>query len=146
VVYVLGKDYFNDKIVERKDVESVTKFPIIGHIIHSNKDTQAVVAESPKSSIAESFRSVRTNLQFLSKGKEKQTILITSDMVSAGKTFCAINLASIFALYGKKTLLVGFDLRKPKIYKDFGLTNTEGISSYLINKSKCICLIMNNVG
>ena len=135
VVYILGKDYFNDKIVERKDVESITKFPIIGHIIHSNRDTQAVVAESPKSSISESFRSIRTNIQFLSKGKEKQTVLITSDMVSAGKTFCAINLASIFALYGKKTLLIGFDLRKPKIYRDFGLTNTEGISSYLINKS-----------
>ncbi len=136
VVYILGKDYFNDKIVEKKDVEGITKFPIIGHIIHSNRDTQAVVAESPKSSISESFRSIRTNIQFLSKGKEKQTVLITSDMVSAGKTFCAINLASIFALYGKKTLLIGFDLRKPKIYRDFGLTNTEGISSYLINKSK----------
>jgi len=135
VVYFLGKDYFNDKVIERKDVENITSFPIMGHIIHSNKDTQAVVAESPKSSISESFRSIRTNLQFVSEGKEKQTILITSDMVSAGKTFCAINLASIFALYGKKTLLMGFDLRKPKIYKDFGLSNTEGISSYLINKS-----------
>ena len=62
-------------------------------------------------------------------------ILLTSDMVSTGKTFCSINLASIFALYGKKTLLMGFDLRKPKIYQDFGLSNAEGISSYLINKS-----------
>jgi hypothetical protein len=98
VVYILGKDYFNDKIVERKDVENITKYPIIGHIIHSNRDTQAVVAESPKSSISESFRSIRTNIQFLSKGKDKQIVLFTSDMVSAGKTFCAINLASIFAL------------------------------------------------
>ena len=71
VVYILGKDYLNDKIIERKDVEKITNFPIIGHIIHSNKDTQAVVAESPKSSIAESFRSVRTNLQFLAKVKRK---------------------------------------------------------------------------
>jgi len=85
VVYILGKDFFNDNIVERKDVENLTSFPIIGHIIHSAKENQAVVAESPKSSISESFRSIRTNLQFMAKGKEKQTILITSDMVSAGK-------------------------------------------------------------
>jgi tyrosine-protein kinase Etk/Wzc len=135
VVYILGKDYMNDKIIERQDLEKLTRLPIIGHLIHNNKETQLVVAESPKSSISESFRSVRTNIQYLTKGKEKQTILVTSDMVGAGKTFVSINLASIFAMYDKKTLLMGFDLRKPKIYQDFGLTNTEGISSYLINKS-----------
>ena len=144
IIYILGKDYFNDKIMEREDVEKITKFPIIGHIIHSDKTSKVVVIESPKSSIAESFRSVRTNLQYLLQGKEKQMILVTSDMVSAGKTFVSINLASIFALYGKKTLLMGFDLRKPKIYQDFGLSNTEGISSYLINKSKLEDIIQHS--
>jgi capsular exopolysaccharide synthesis family protein len=136
VVIILGKDFLNDTIKERADVEKITTLPIIGHIIHSDKDSKLVVMESPKSSIAESFRSVRTNLQYLLLGKEKQTILITSDMVQTGKTFCSINLATSFAMYGKKTLLVGFDLRKPRIHKDFDLTNDEGISSYLINKSK----------
>ena len=136
VIYILGKDYFNDKIMERMDVEKITNLPIVGHIIHSTKESKVVVIDYPKSTIAESFRSVRTNLQYLLQGKEKQTILITSDMVSTGKTFTSINLASIFALYGKRTLLMGFDLRKPRIYQDFGLSNTEGISSYLINKSK----------
>ena len=136
ILYILGKDYFNDTVVERKDIEDITKVPILGHIIHNTKESKIVVAESPKSSIAESFRSVRTNLQFVTKGKEKVTILVTSDMVSEGKTFTSMNLATIFALYGKKTLLMGFDLRKPKIYQDFRLTNTEGISSFLINKSK----------
>jgi capsular exopolysaccharide synthesis family protein len=136
VVIILGKDFLNDTIKERADVEKITSLPIIGHIIHSDKESKVVVMESPKSSIAESFRSVRTNLQYLLLGKEKQTILITSDMVQAGKTFCSINLATIFAMYGKKTLLMGFDLRKPKIHKDFDLSNDEGISSYLINKSK----------
>ena len=97
-------------------------------MIHNTKLTNAVVSSSPKSSIAESFRSIRTNLQFMAKGKDKQTVLVTSDMVSAGKTFVSINLATIFAMYGKKVVLLGFDLRKPKIYQDFGLTNTEGIS------------------
>ncbi|MEN8225144.1 MAG: polysaccharide biosynthesis tyrosine autokinase, partial [Bacteroidota bacterium] len=133
-LFIFLKDYLNDKIVDKKDVEKLTSYPIIGHIIHNTKLTNAVVSSAPKSSIAESFRSIRTNLQFMAKGKEKQTILVTSDMVSAGKTFVSINLATIFAMYGKKVLLMGFDLRKPKIYQDFGLTNTEGISSYLINK------------
>src|ERR1035437_3483792 len=144
VVFVLGKDYLNDKIMEREDVEKITSIPIIGHVIHSDKESNIVVMDSPKSSIAESFRSIRTNLQYLLQGKEKQTILLTSDMVSAGKTFCSINLASIFAMYGKKTLLMGFDLRKPKIFKDFGLSNEEGISSYLINKSSIEAIIQKS--
>jgi len=144
IIYILGRDYFNDKIVERKDVENLTRLPIIGHVVHSTKLTNLVVAEAPKSSIAESFRSVRTNMQYILKNKEKQTILITSDMVSAGKTFIAINIASIYAFYGKKTLLMGFDLRKPKIYQDFELTNTEGISTYMIGKSSLDDIIQHS--
>ncbi len=135
LIYILGREYLNDKIVEREDVEKITHLPIMGHIIHSDYDSKIVVQDYPKSSIAESFRSVRTNLQYLLQGKEKQVILLTSDMVSTGKTFCAVNLACIFAMYGKKTLLMGFDLRKPKIYQEFGLSNSRGISSYLIRRS-----------
>ena len=65
-------------------------------------------------------------------------------MVRAGKIFCSINLASIFAMYGKKTLLMGFDLPKPRIYPDFGLTNEEGITSYLINKSTLDSIIQKS--
>ncbi|MBQ5377507.1 MAG: CpsD/CapB family tyrosine-protein kinase, partial [Prevotella sp.] len=62
------------------------------------------------------------------------TILVTGDMQSIGKTFNAINVASIYALYGKKTVLLGFDLRKPKLFKEFGLNNNIGLSSFLSNK------------
>ena len=135
VVYVLGRDYLNDKVIEKKDIESVTNFPIIGQLLHSDKETQLVVAESPKSSIAESYRSLRTNIQFLVKGQEKTTLLVTADMVSAGKTFVSMNLATVYAQYGRKTILLGFDLRKPKIYQDFKLSNNLGLTSYLINKA-----------
>ena len=94
--------------------------------MHNKKPGIRVVIDSPKSTSAEAFRTIRTNINYLLQGKERQTILITSDMVGAGKTFVSVNLASVFALYGKKTLLMGFDLRKPKIFEDFGLTNTEG--------------------
>ena len=141
VIFILGKDYLNDKIMVREDVEKITNIPILGHIIHSDKDSKVVVVDFPKSSIAESFRSLRTNLQYFLQGKEKQTLLITSDMVRTGKTFCSINLASIFAKYGKKTLLMGFDLRKPRIYQELGLSNEEGITSFLINKSSIEAII-----
>jgi len=144
VIFILGKDYLNDKIMEREDVERITKIPILGQIIHYNKDSKVVVVDFPKSSIAESFRSLRTNLQYFLQGKEKQTILVTSDMVRTGKTFCSINLASIFAKYGKKTLLMGFDLRKPRIYQELGLSNEEGITSFLINKSSIEAIIKNS--
>lgn len=135
IIYVLAKDYLNDKIIERKDVEDRTKLPIVGHVTHNTKTTELVVVNNPKSSITESFRSIRTNVQFLSKGKEKQIIMVTSDIVGTGKTFVSMNLASIYALYEKKTVLLGFDLRKPKIFKNFKLNNTVGLSTYYIQKN-----------
>ena len=135
LIYIFGKDFLNDKVVTKEDVEKLTNFPIIGHIIHTDNPSKKVIIETPKSSLAESFRLVRTNLQYLMQGKEKYVILVTSDMVNTGKTFVSINLATIFAMYGRKTLLMGYDLRKPKIYGDFNISNAEGISSYMINKS-----------
>ncbi len=135
LAYVFGREYFNDKIMERKDLEGqLQKAGLLGHILHNDKDTNIVVHKSPKSSISESFRSVRTNLEFVTKSRDKATILITSVIPGEGKTFVAENLALSYASYGKKTLLVGFDMRKPKIYQDFGINNLKGLSTYLIHK------------
>ena len=94
-----------------------------------------MVIESPKSPAAESFRSIRTNIDFIVQGAPKSTVLVTGDMASVGKTYISINLASIYALYGKKTVLIGFDLRKPRLYQEFGLSNKLGTTSYLANKA-----------
>ncbi|MBN2639390.1 MAG: polysaccharide biosynthesis tyrosine autokinase [Bacteroidales bacterium] len=144
IAYVLAKDYFNDMIVERKDVETATKFPIVGQLLHSDKETQLVIAEYPKSSISESFRSMRTNIQYVAKGLSPVTVMVAADMASAGKTFVSINLASVYAQYGKKTVLLGFDLRKPKIYQDFKLSNDKGLTSYLIGKDSLDDIIQNS--
>ena len=133
-VYLFLKDFFNVSINDRKDVEKLTQFPIIGQVAQTNSKDPLVVVNSPKSPIAESFRSIRTNIEFITQGKTKSTILVTGDMQSIGKTFNAINVASIYALYGKKTVLLGFDLRKPKLFKEFGLNNNIGLSSFLSNK------------
>ena len=128
------KDFFNVAINERKDVEKLTKFPIIGQVALSPNKDPLLVINSPKSPIAESFRSIRTNIEFITQGKPKSTILVTGDVQGIGKTFNSINMASIYALYGKKTVLLGFDMRKPRIFNDFGLSNNIGLSSYLSNK------------
>jgi tyrosine-protein kinase Etk/Wzc len=127
-------DSFNFKVTSEEDVKHFTDLPVAGHIIHSEREYQAVVLRDPQSNIAEAFRSLRTRLQFFTKETPSPVILVTSSMPSEGKTFSSINLASACSLSGKRTVLVGFDLRKPKIYDEFGLNNLKGVSTYLIGR------------
>ena len=122
--------------MENRKAPKLTQFPIIGNIIESSSKDPLVVINSPKSPIAESFRSVRTNVEYITQGKQKSVILVTGDSQNIGKTFNSINIASIYALYGKKTVLLGFDLRKPKLFQEFGLNNNIGLSTYLSNKDE----------
>lgn len=144
-LYLFLKDFFNVAINDRKDVEKLSNFPIIGQIPQITEKNPCVVINSPKSPIAEAFRSIRTNIEFITQGKAKSTILITGDMQNIGKTFNAINIASVYALYGKKTVLLGFDMRKPKLFKEFGLTNNTGLSSYLSNKENLNNIIQTSI-
>ena len=77
-------------------------------IIHSSKGESNVVKYHPKSVVTETFRRVRTRLEFMIGDKKSPIITVSSSMPGEGKTFCSLNLASVFALAGKKTVLVGF--------------------------------------
>lgn len=134
-LWILIVDTFNNKVTEDEDINRKTDIPISGHIPHTSLKKSTVVFDEPNSHIAESFRSLRSRMQFFLKDAKSPIILITSSMQKEGKTYNAINLASTYSLIGKKTVLVGFDLRKPKIYKDFGLSNDIGISTWLIGKN-----------
>lgn len=137
VAYVLGRDYFDDKVKSAEEfMEYFTGASVVGEIIHNNKDSNLVVHKSPKSAIAESFRALRTNMEFVVKSSRKSVILVTSHFPGEGKTFFSENLALSYASYGKKTILLGFDMRKPKIYDDFNLNNLRGLSTHLSNKDK----------
>ncbi len=129
-------EFFKYKILDINDIENFTNVPILGFVGHHEKMSDLPVVENPRSVIAESFRAIRTNLQFVMRDKEQKVISITSTISGEGKTFCAINLAAIIALGNKKTLLLSFDLRKPKIHQVFNLKNIVGISTYLIGKSE----------
>ncbi len=126
---------FNNTVTSEDDIKRITDLPLAGHIIHSMKDYQTVVLDDPKSQVAETFRSLRTRLQFFTKDNPSPVILISSSMPAEGKTFASVNLASAYSLVGRKTVLVGFDLRKPKIYSDFKLNGDKGVSTYLIGQN-----------
>ncbi|MDX1318481.1 MAG: polysaccharide biosynthesis tyrosine autokinase, partial [Xanthomarina gelatinilytica] len=119
------------------EVERLSKIPIIGLIGKYRYHNNLVVFEKPKSAVAESFRSIRSSLQFLLNKAPREggrTIMITSSVSGEGKTFCSINVATVYALSGKKTILLGLDLRKPKIFDDFNLSNDNGMVNYLIGE------------
>ena len=139
---IMGRDFFNNRITDPEEIESITRIPILGKIFHNFRRSTLVVNQHPNSSVTESFRAVRTNFEFFSDGGQKQVLLLTSTASGEGKSFCSINLASAFALNGNRTVLLEFDLRRPKIHQEFGSSNMIGISSYLIDKAIIEDIIM----
>jgi capsular exopolysaccharide synthesis family protein len=133
---------FNKKLKE-EDIRDMTDIPVVGNIPHSGDKINTVVFDNPNSAIAESFRLVRSKMQFFTKDAKAPIILVTSSMPEDGKTFAAVNIASVYSLLNKKTVLVGFDLRKPKIFQDFGLSNEKGVSTWLIGQDKMQDIIQN---
>jgi len=134
--YVLLKKALNNKVESQDDLERITNKPVLGKIMHNRHKTNNVMFEFPKSNIAESFRALRTNLDFYVRLKHKEVIMVTSSLENEGKSFIALNLAMSYAQLGRKVILVDFDLRKPKTYFKAGEDEDEGLSSYMIDKIK----------
>lgn len=128
-------DLLNNKIIDRRDIEKATDIPIIGFIGHCDLKSEIPVIDKPGSTIAESFRSIRTRLKFFSNNGTSKVLSITSTISGEGKTFISVNTASIIAMLDKKVLLVGLDLRKPKLHKILGTNNNIGLTSYLIGEA-----------
>ncbi len=131
-VSILGYDFFDNKLSERDTISSLVDVPILGNTYHNRTGASKVMIEAPQSPVAESFRAIRTSFNFFKKDNRKQVISFTSSFSGEGKTFNAINTALSFALNGDKTVLLEFDLRRPKIHQEFGLKNELGITSFLV--------------
>ncbi|HPR73724.1 MAG TPA: polysaccharide biosynthesis tyrosine autokinase [Bacteroidales bacterium] len=129
-------DYLNNKIIDKKDIQKETNVPVIGYVGHNSLKTEIPVKEQSGSALAESFRSVRTNLKYFLKEVSNPVIAVSSTITSEGKTFVSANLAAIIAALGKKVLLIGLDLRKPRTHKILGIDNSDGLSRYLIGESR----------
>lgn len=135
LIFIFLKVFFDNTIHTTQELERLSKIPILGVITRSKMKSNLVVLDKPRSSMSESFRALRSSLQYIYKkqGVEgAKTVLVTSSVAGEGKTFCSMNLASVFALSEKRTVLIGLDLRKPKIFDDFEITNSYGVVNYLI--------------
>jgi capsular exopolysaccharide synthesis family protein len=128
-------ELFNTKVQSKEDIEKMTSIPFLGGVGHSDGNNLAV-KEKTRSAVAESFRAMRSNLNFFTGNKPKQVFMVSSSISGEGKTFTTINLATVFALSGKKTLIVGADMRRPKIFEDFDRPNNLGLSTYLSGLSE----------
>ena len=131
---IIISELLNNKIRSPKDVVKLRKFRLIGTLRHAKNQNPTLVRASPRSSYAEMLRSIRTRMEFVLKRKEKMVISISSTESGDGKTFLATNLAALYGLTGKKTLLVDLDLRKPNIHTKLGLENGVGLSNYLVGE------------
>lgn len=132
IAFILARDFWNDHILSQPDIERITTIPFLGSVIHGNRHERAALLSQKKTPLAESFQSLRVNLQYLTLGKEKNIVGFTSSMESEGKTFCAVNLAAAIALSGKKTALIDADMRRPSVSLYFSMENTKGLSNYLV--------------
>ncbi len=124
-------ELFNNKVQSKEDIEKMSAIPFLGGLGHNTSATNLAVAGKPKSGLAESFRSMRSNLNYFTGNKTKQVFMVSSSISGEGKTFTTINLSTVFALSGKRTLIIGADMRRPKIYGDFMCHNNSGLSTFL---------------
>ena len=132
VAVIFLRNLLRFKIESRADVEKITDVPVVGDVpMVDTKGNPIVVHENHNDLMEEVFRSVRTNIQYMLQGGQK-VILFTSTSSGEGKSFTAGNLACSFAFMGKKTVIVGLDIRKPGLNKVFQISHKEkGITQYL---------------
>lgn len=131
IVFLL--EYLNDKVKSKGEIEQMTNTPILGEIGHADKAEVLVVTRNNRRFLAEQFRVIRSNLQYILPKVERPVILVTSSFSGEGKSFISTNLGSVMALSGKRTVILEFDIRKPKILKGLGLNERKGITNYIVS-------------
>ena len=126
---------FNDKLRTRDEIEKKTSVPIIGEIGHAEEGRFAVT-HGTRTVVAEQFRIARSSAHYLLSKIEKPVVLITSTVSGEGKSFIATNYGAVVALAGKKTIILEFDIRKPKILTNLGLKTGKGLTDYIVGNVK----------
>ena len=148
LILIFLRYFLHNEITSLNEITKHTnaEVSILGMVPKFEKEipvSQLVINNNPKSIIAESFRTIRTNLQFISNEPGPKVIALTSTVSGEGKTFVALNLGGIISFSGKRVIIMDLDMRKPKIHKGFGVVNEKGMSTILINKhgiQECIQL------
>ncbi len=146
IVYLM--DLFNDRVTTRDEIIKFTETPIIGEISHFAGQERKIIAGKTRGILPEQFRLVRTNLRyFLPKDSKGSIILVTSTMPGEGKTFVSINLSAVLAVSGKKTVLMEFDMRRPKVSEALKFTDKGAdLPTFLANGLNIKDIIKNVEG
>jgi len=144
LVLIILSELLNNKMRSPQDVEKLKMFHLIGTLRHARSQNPTLVSASPRSSYAEMLRAIRTRMEFVLRRKTKMVVCVTSTESGDGKTFLSTNLAALYAMSGKKTLLIDLDLRKPNIHTKLGLENAKGMSNYLIGDCELKDILLAN--
>lgn len=135
-MYIFFQEIVNDKVNTRYDIEKLTDVSILGEVGHSYSSSSMIVSKTNRSMVSEQFRIIRSNLQYVLNKIDKPIIMITSSFSSEGKSFISTNLGGVMALAGKKTVMLEFDIRKPKLFSGMKLSSKQGITNFLVGKTE----------
>lgn len=135
-MYIFFQEIVNDKVNTRYDIERLTDVSILGEVGHSYSSSSMIVSKTNRSMVSEQFRIIRSNLQYVLNKIDKPIIMITSSFSSEGKSFISTNLGGVMALAGKKTVMLEFDIRKPKLFSGMKLSSKQGITNFLVGKTE----------
>jgi len=133
-IFVILIELLNNTVRSTKDIEKNSPFPLIGAIRHTKSTDPLLVAKNPRSAFTEMFRVIRTRIEFIVQRKTNIVMMITSTESGDGKTYFAVNLAAIYSMASKKTILVDMDIRKPSVNQRFNIVQPNGVTNYLINQ------------
>jgi len=135
--YVFGRKFFIDKIEDSDDLKRLCNLTKVGELPEYKKITGNVLLSEPTEILAESFRTLRSNINFFLDGEKHKIILLTSSIPLEGKSMTSLNLATAFAMARNRTLLIRLDLRKTsELEDDFKQQELVGLSDYLIREAK----------
>jgi len=134
---VLMQDKTNRRVQSKEDLARLTNIPLLGVIPHGTAEDKQTMLHDPRSLIAEAFRSVRVNMQYLAAGLDKRVIGVTSSVPGEGKSFCTVNLAAELAQSGRRVAVLECDMRRPTLAGYFGIDPRarHGLSTYLAGES-----------
>src|SRR6188508_3187441 len=135
-MYIFFLEIINDKVNTRHDIEKLTDASVLGEVGHSYSSTSMIVSKTNRSMVSEQFRIIRSNLQYVLNKVEKPVIMVTSSFSAEGRSFITTNLGGVMALAGKKTVMLEFDIRKPKLFSGMKLNSKQGITNFLVGKAE----------
>lgn len=134
----IGREVLDTRIRNEHDVEGITDAPIVGGIAFDARtpENPLVLRDDPRSPRAESFRALRTNLQFLGVGESARSFVLTSSVPGEGKSTTAANLAIAMALSGQQVVIVDADMRKPRLSAYLGIEDSVGLTDVLVGRAQ----------